>query len=153
MVLFLALGGSVGAFLSAYVVQWVSNTALELFFLSVIVLSLAKLFYTPHEPAKQKVLSPMVLVGVGVFVGVGAISIGVGGAIFIIPFLNAYLGYPLKKAVVAALFFVAFSSVSALMDLGSCTMSTGWIKAVLPPSTRSCAVFGCFRNTASNTTY
>jgi len=116
IVLFLALGGSIGAFLSAYFVQLVSNRFLELLFLTVIIFATIKLFYTPSSALKERTLSPLILFSLGLFVGIGAISIGVGGAIFIIPFLNAFLGYPLKKAVVASLFFVAFSSISAFVN-------------------------------------
>jgi len=45
-----------------------------------------------------------------------AISVGVGGAILVTPFLNAYMGYPLKRAINASLFYVLFSSSAAFVS-------------------------------------
>lgn len=119
VVLWIALGGTVGAFISSYIVLYLlSETFLEWMFIFFIVLSIIKLLYTPTQPLTQRHPKPWILVSLGVFIGIAATSIGVGGALFITPFLNAYMGYPLKKAVVASLFFVMFSSIFAFTSWG-----------------------------------
>ena len=51
------------------------------------------------------------------FVGVFAISLGIGGAIMLAPVLAYYLGYSSKKIAALSLFFVVFSSVSGFTSL------------------------------------
>lgn len=116
IIVYLGVGGWIGSFMSPYLVQTASETFLESLFLLFIVLSIIKLFYAPVAPASVKTISTPVLVLFGVFVGLTSSSIGVGGAILIIPFLNGYLGYPLKTATAASLFFVTFSSLSATIS-------------------------------------
>ena len=59
----------------------------------------------------------------GLIIGIFAISLGVGGSILLTPILAGFLHYPIKKAVSAGLFFVAFSSVAGLIT----KLSTGTI--------------------------
>ena len=68
-------------------------------------------------------MSSVVLFIVGFIIGIFAISLGVGGSVLLTPILAGFLHYPIKKAVSAGLFFVAFSSVAGLfMKLSSGTI-------------------------------
>lgn len=116
IVLFIAMGGFVGAFLSAYWVSYVDDKILEYLFFAFALLSTIKLFMskpTVHTPRK---ISPFILIGFGMILGTFAISVGVGGAILLTPFLVSYLGYELKKGINASLFFVFFSSLAGFIS-------------------------------------
>jgi hypothetical protein len=58
----------------------------------------------------------MLLFSLGVGIGIFAITLGIGGSIILIPLLVGVLHYPIKKAVSAGLFFVAFSSVAGMIS-------------------------------------
>jgi len=69
-----------------------------------------------HEDERlSRTLPKALLFFIGMGIGVVAISIGVGGAIILIPLLSGLLHYPVKKAVSAGLFFVVFSSVAGFL--------------------------------------
>jgi len=51
-----------------------------------------------------------------VIIGIFSITLGIGGSIILTPVLVGLLHYPLKKAVSAGLFFVAFSSVAGMIS-------------------------------------
>ncbi|KIM10307.1 MAG: hypothetical protein KU37_10950 [Sulfuricurvum sp. PC08-66] len=118
IVLLIALGGLVGAYLSAYWVPHVSNEFLEGLFLVAILFATFKIFMAPHSAGEVKQLPFWALLLVGAVIGTIAIAIGVGGSLLVTPFLNAYLGYPIKRAINAALFYVLFSSSAAFVSWG-----------------------------------
>lgn len=53
---------------------------------------------------------------IGLVIGIFAITLGIGGSIILTPLLVGLLHYPIKKAVSAGLFFVAFSSVAGMIS-------------------------------------
>ncbi len=116
IVLYIASGGLIGSFLSVYVVKAVPDIYLELLLTLVVLFSIIKMFFTPVELSSKPLPHAFVLFLLGGFIGLLASSVGVGGAIFLIPILNGIWGYELKKASVVALFFVVFSSSSALFS-------------------------------------
>ncbi len=54
---------------------------------------------------------------VGFFIGLLAMSIGVGGSVLLTPILVSYLYYNLKDASSLGLFFVVFSSTAGLLSI------------------------------------
>ncbi len=113
--IWVGIGGFVGGFMGAYVSGMVSSTMLEYLFLGLLTFALFRLFSSKiSDDGTVKILHAPVLFGVGVLIGIFAIALGVGGSILLTPILAGFLHYPIKKAVSAGLFFVAFSSVSGL---------------------------------------
>lgn len=110
IVLYLGLGALVGGFLSPFLVLQSPTIFLELLFLIFILFAFIKFIYTPAKATKVRKENKAVLVVVGGFTALIASSVGIGGAVLLTPFLNAYMGYELKKATAASLMFILFSS-------------------------------------------
>ena len=115
--LFLGLGGALGALGSGYFVTIVNSKILEYMFLAVVLFALYRFFRKDVEEINEKEISKKVLFFLGIFVGLFAISIGVGGAILITPILVGIFHYDVKKAASMGLFFVIFSSISGFLSL------------------------------------
>lgn len=114
--IFIGLGGLFGAGFSGYIVSIAPEIVLKSMLLGVFIFSIFKLFFTPNESDKEAVGSKILLFILGVCVGAFAISVGIGGAVFITPILVGFLGYKLKDAVSMGLFFVIFSSFSGFLS-------------------------------------
>jgi len=115
--IWVGVGGFVGGFVGAYVFNMIPATILEYTFLGLLTFALFRLFSAkPSDDETVKTLNSMVLFSVGILIGVFAIALGVGGSILLTPILAGFLHYPIKKAVSAGLFFVAFSSVAGLVS-------------------------------------
>jgi len=114
----LGIGGAVGALLSGYFIKVVPEKVLEYTFLAVVTYTFLR-FFTKNvdEVVEEKDLPPVALFFLGVFVGLIAISIGVGGSIFITPVLVGLFHVNVKKAAAMGLFFVIFSSISGFVSL------------------------------------
>ena len=132
--IWVGVGGFVGGAIGAYVSDLVPATVLQYLFLGLLLFALYRLFSAKTaEDAVVKTLSPIILAMVGFFIGIFAISLGVGGSILLTPILAGFLHYPIKKAVSAGLFFVAFSSVAGLfmkLSTGSIDLEKGLYVAV-----------------------
>ena len=114
----LGIGGSLGGLLNSFIHSLVSNLFLQYIFIFIVILSIIKIFVSPAEPEVEvKQHSKIVLILIGFFVGTIAMSIGVGGAIMLIPLLVGVMKYPLKRATSLSLFFVIFSSVAGFFSL------------------------------------
>ncbi len=106
------VGGFVGGFIGAIVSTKIPEVILEYLFFGLIIFALYRLFSSKvKDDGSVKSLSPIILFIVGSIIGIFAISLGVGGSILLTPILAGFLHYPIKKAVSAGLFCVAFSSV------------------------------------------
>jgi len=116
MVLFIGVGGFVGALLSGLITSSISDENLELIFLAFATFALLRLFFKTHEHREQKEVSRVILLLIGLILGALSMTIGVGGSIILVPILVGFLHVPLKKAISAGLFFVVFSSVSGLIS-------------------------------------
>ena len=116
MVLVIGLGGFIGALLSGLLASGLSDTMLEMIFLSFAIFALLRLFFKPKEHRDQREVSRLVLFSIGVPLGAISMTIGVGGSIILVPILVGFLHIPLKKAISAGLFFVVFSSVSGFIS-------------------------------------
>jgi len=132
--IWVGVGGFFGGFMGAYVSTLVSAGLLEYLFLGLLIFALYRLFSAKsNDEQSVKILDPLVLFTVGGIIGIFAISLGVGGSILLTPILAGFLHYPIKKAVSAGLFFVAFSSVAGLvshLSVGHVDLEKGLFVAV-----------------------
>jgi len=132
--IWVGVGGFIGGFAGAYVSNSIPASVLEYLFLGLLIFALVRVFFSnPNHEDVVKSLNVMVLFMVGLIIGIFAISLGVGGSILLIPILAGFLHYPIKKAVSAGLFFVAFSSVAGLIShltMGTIDLEKGLVVAV-----------------------
>ena len=132
--IWVGVGGFVGGLFGAKVSQMIPENALEYMFLGLLTFALLRLFSAKiSDNGSVKTLNKMLLFTVGLIIGVFAISLGVGGSILLTPILAGFLLYPIKKAVSAGLFFVAFSSVAGLfshLSAGTIDLEKGLYVAV-----------------------
>jgi len=112
----LAIGGAIGAALSGYIVKHTSKEILGAVFLTLVFVAIVRFFITVPEPKEEPPIDNKKLFFIGLFVGMIAISVGVGGAILITPILVGFLHYRLKTTVSLSLFFVVFSSISGFIS-------------------------------------
>ena len=92
---------------------------LKLLLIFTIFLALLRLIFSQtNKQNSQKELHLALLFILGAVIGAVAISIGMGGAVFLMPILVGFLGVDIKKAVSLGLFFVIFSSFGGLLSLG-----------------------------------
>jgi uncharacterized membrane protein YfcA len=112
--LYVGFGGFTGGYLSGYLTSSIPDLLLQVTFIAFVLFAIIRMaFAGVHEVyTEDKRLHPLVLFTIGAAIGVVAISIGIGGAIILIPLLSGILHYPVKKAVSAGLFFVVFSSIA-----------------------------------------
>ncbi len=115
--LFLGLGGFLGAQGSGFLVSLLSEETLKLVFIVSIGLAIYRILGSFKPSSEPSVSSNLTLFVLGFFAGLIAISIGVGGGIFIVPVLIGFMNYDIRKAVALGLFFVVFSSVSGFISL------------------------------------
>ncbi|MCD8213150.1 MAG: sulfite exporter TauE/SafE family protein, partial [Campylobacter sp.] len=83
------------------------------------IMNLTKLFIAPAEPKGKANESKILLFVVGLLTGAVAISVGIGGSVFVMPVLIGFLNYDIKKAVSTGLFFVIFSSTAGFLSLAA----------------------------------
>lgn len=113
----IGIGGSVGGLQSGFIVSNVSNEFLQYLFIAILIFSIIKIFLSPAEhPDGKKSQNKFVLFVIGFFIGLFAMSIGVGGSILLTPILVGFLRYDLKSATSLGLFFVIFSSVAGFIS-------------------------------------
>ncbi len=116
MVLFIGLGGFIGAFFSGYIAVFVPSVVIESIFFLFVLFALGRLFFQVKEIQDEKQVANGVLFFIGIVIGLFSMLIGVGGSIMLVPVLVGFLHVPLKRATSAGLFFVVFSSVSGLIS-------------------------------------
>ncbi len=116
IVLYLGIGGFIGATLSGSLAAYFSNITLEIVFLLFATFALIRLFYKIEEHKEQKEVNKFVLMIIGLFIGSISMMIGVGGSILIVPILVGFLHVELKRAISAGLFFVVFSSIPGFIS-------------------------------------
>ena len=116
--LIIGLGGFVGGLQSGYIVTNVSNESLQYIFIIILIFSIIKIFYSPaiHD-CERKSHSKITLFIIGAFIGIVAMSIGVGGSILLTPILVGFMKYDLKSATALGLFFVIFSSIAGFTSI------------------------------------
>ena len=113
----LGIGGSIGGIVSGYIVPNVSNEFLQYLFIAILIFSIFRIFSSPaSQTAENQTKSTFILILIGFFIGILAMSIGVGGSILLTPILVGYLKYDLKAATALGLFFVIFSSIAGFIS-------------------------------------
>ena len=109
-----------GASFSGTLVSLLSDIALTAIFLCVSFAFFLKYAFgvknTTNHTQRSKFAKNAILFGAGVFTGVFAISLGIGGGLLIAPILAYFLGYDNKKVVPISLFFVVFASLAGLFS-------------------------------------
>ncbi len=115
--IFMGLGGATGAFASGFILKMIPEIVLIFAFCALLLFSIYRFFMTPIHVEEEKYIPNYYYFLAGMFVGVIAISLGIGGAIFLVPLLVGVLHIDIKKAVSMGLFFVAFSSVSGFVSM------------------------------------
>lgn len=115
MVATIGAGGFVGAQASPYIVAGVDAIVLESLFLTFVLFALVRLYMKVEAGTEPRSAHPALLFGIGVVIGIFAITIGVGGSLILVPVLAGFFHIPIKKAISAGLFFVVFSSISGLI--------------------------------------
>ncbi len=132
--IWVGVGGFIGGSIGAYVSTNIPSYILEYLFFGLLLFALYRLFSAKSkDDGSVRTLHIGVLFFVGILIGILAISLGVGGSIMLTPILAGFLHYPIKKAVSAGLFFVAFSSIAGLTShlvAGSIDLSKGIFVAV-----------------------
>ena len=113
----LGLGGFLGAQGSGYLVSMLPSEVLSGIFLFSVCLAIFKFFKSPVSTDKEEIDSKIAIFLVGFFVGLIAISIGIGGGLFLTPILVGFMNYDIKKAVSMSLFYIVFSSLSGFISL------------------------------------
>jgi uncharacterized membrane protein YfcA len=83
----------------------------------VVLFAIYRFFKAPLIPEKEPITSPALLFILGLFTGVAAISVGIGGSLILTPVLSAFFRFELKKSVSVALFFIVFSSISGFISI------------------------------------
>ena len=113
----IGIGGSIGGIASGYIVPSVSNEFLQYLFIAILIFSIFRIFYSPAvQNSENQTKSTFILLVIGFFIGILAMSIGVGGSILLTPILVGYLKYDLKAATALGLFFVIFSSIAGFIS-------------------------------------
>ncbi len=114
----IGIGGFVGGLQSGLIVSNVSNETLQYIFIAILIFSIVKIFFSPAEHNQEsKTHNKFVLFVIGFFIGIFAMSIGVGGSILLTPILVGFLRYDLKSATSLGLFFVIFSSIAGFTSM------------------------------------
>ena len=113
----IGIGGFIGGFIGGLITNYLSDLSLQSMFFGLLLFATYRLLKS-KEPIDEscKQLNSYLLFTIGLFIGVFAITLGVGGAILITPILVGILHYPLKKAVSASLFFIVFSSIAGMIS-------------------------------------
>ncbi len=116
-IIFFGYGGIVGAIIGGFLVKILDSSVLGWLFLSLVVFTLIRLITTTPKPSRNEFVNRPVYSGIGAFIGVFSGMLGVGGSILMTPILVSFMGFELKKATAIGLFFVMFTSISALATL------------------------------------
>ena len=123
--IFVGFGGFIGGYIGGYVTQFISDIVLQFLFMGLLLFSLSRLFFSKHyeDDVETKTLNKALLFTIGLVIGIFSITLGIGGSVILTPLLVGFMHYPIKKAVSAGLFFVAFSSIAGMIS----RLSTGTI--------------------------
>ena len=116
--LVIGIGGFIGGLQSGFIISNVSNEVLQYVFILILILAIIKIFLSPAKQEEEvKSHNKFKLLIIGFFIGIVAMSIGVGGSIMLTPILVGFMKYDLKSATALSLFFVIFSSVAGFMSI------------------------------------
>lgn len=113
----LGVGASIGGAISGYFLPNVPDIYLQYLFIASLLYTVYTLFKAPASQEVEKTQkSFIILLIIGIFVGIMAMSIGIGGSLLLLPILVKFLKYDLKIATALGLFFVIFSSTAGFIS-------------------------------------
>lgn len=115
--IYIGIGGFLGAMFSGILVTHIPEKVLAIMFLTFIAFAIYRFIKASHTNQTKEINNRFLLIAIGFFIGLFAISIGVGGSLILTPILVGYLFYDVKKASSLGLFFVIFSSISGFISL------------------------------------
>ncbi|WP_291949922.1 sulfite exporter TauE/SafE family protein [Campylobacter sp.] len=118
--LVIGFGGFIGAIFSGILLSYFSDITLTSIFLCVSIVFFMKFAFNKKNTLNitkySNVFKNFILFFSGIFTGIFAISLGIGGGLLIAPILAYFLGYDSKKVVPLSLFFVIFASISGILS-------------------------------------
>ncbi len=130
----IGIGGFVGGLQSGLIVTNVSNLTLQYIFIFILILAIIRIFISPAiHSDEQKKQNKFLLFFIGFFVGMIAMSIGVGGSVILTPILLGFFKYDLKSSTALGLFFVVFSSIAGFTSMslyGNMLYTEGFIVGI-----------------------
>ena len=113
----LGVGAVFGGLASGYFLPNIPNIYLQYIFIATLIYTIYTLFRAPaSQEIEQDEKSIFLLIFIGFFVGIFAMSIGIGGSLMLLPILVRFLKYDLKIATALGLFFVIFSSIGGFIS-------------------------------------
>lgn len=113
----LGIGASIGGAISAYFLPSIPDIYLQYLFITSLLYTVYTLFKAPAiQTIERSQKSVLTLSLIGMFVGIMAMSIGIGGSLMLLPILVGFLKYDLKVATSLGLFFVMFSSIGGFIS-------------------------------------
>jgi len=114
----IGIGGFAGGILSGFIVSSISAFSLQVLFLFIVGFAIFRVALTKViESSTKKQHNKYLLLIIGFFIGLIAMSIGVGGSVMLTPILVSFMFYTLKDASSMGLFFVVFSSIAGFISL------------------------------------
>jgi len=115
--IYLGIGGGIGGIGGGFVVKYANSNFLEYLFLFLIIFAIYRFFNSTTDNQKSAIENDYLIFSIGIFVGVIAVSLGIGGALLLTPILVTILHFPIKKATSLSLFFIIFTSISGFFSL------------------------------------
>ena len=116
--LFIGSGGFLGGLFSGIIIPNIQGIYLQYLFIFIVMLAIYRISISSTEVVDQeKSHNKFILMIIGFFIGLIAMSIGVGGSVMLTPILVSYMYYNLKDASSLGLFFVVFSSIAGFISL------------------------------------
>ncbi len=115
--LFFGLGGFVGGLGGGYVVDRLSSQSLTFILFFVVLFAIYKFFHSPIVSNKKELNHKILFVSIGLVIGLLSTSVGIGGAILLVPIMVGFLYFDIKRAIAVSLFFVVFSSFAGFISL------------------------------------
>lgn len=116
-VLYIGLGGILGAWIGALCVDFLSAQFLSYLFVAIVAFTWLRLFKKTSEACTPQKHHPLLFILIGLCVGIFSGMLGVGGSILLTPILATFLGFSLKKSSAIGLFFVIFTSITSCVTL------------------------------------
>ncbi len=115
--IYLGIGGAIGGLMGGFVVTFISGIYLEYLFLFLILFAIYRFFNSSMADDKKAIDNDFLIFFIGIFVGLIAVSLGIGGSLLLTPILVTMLHFQIKRATSLALFFIIFTSISGFISL------------------------------------
>lgn len=131
---YFGFGGLIGAAIGGLLVKVLDASLLEWIFLGMVAFTLGRLVLSSPKPTRSEVVNRPLYGIIGSGIGVFSGMLGVGGSILMTPILVSFMGFELKKASAIGLFFVMFTSISALVTFAILGMLNWYAGAVMAGS-------------------